>query len=207
MPHGSFAGAYPSPRPRDEVMRELNLNPALPMVACLGAVRRYKGITTAIRAVAALGGRVQLLVAGDPMPDALAQEIEASAKNTPWLRVLLRRLSDREFSDFAAASEAILLPYSQATSSGVLLAAWTLGCGVITSDIRCFSDELAAFPKAGTSAPVGNAAEFANSIQRYLSIDRTDRTAAALAAAAERDWSRCVLPVAAAMRSAPHSQS
>jgi glycosyltransferase involved in cell wall biosynthesis len=207
MPIGNYAGVYPSPRPREDVMKDLHLNPALPLVACLGTVRRYKGIGTAIDAVARLGGRVQLLVAGDPFPDAGAQEIEAAARNAPWLRVLLRRVSDREFSDFASASDAILLPYTRAATSSLLLAAWTLGRGAITSDLRCFSDELAAHPKAGTMAPAGNAAEFADSIQRYLSIDGTDRTAAALAAAATREWSQCVLPVVAAMRSSPDSTS
>jgi glycosyltransferase involved in cell wall biosynthesis len=207
MPIGNYAGVYPGPRPREDVMKDLHLNPALPLVACLGTVRRYKGIRTAIDAVATLGGRVQLLVAGDPFPDAGAHEIEAAASNAPWLRVLLRHVSDREFSDFASASDAILLPYTRAATSSLLLAAWTLGRGAITSDLRCFSDELVAHPQAGTMAPAGDVAKFAESIQRYLSIDGKDRTAAALAAAAARDWSRCVLPVVAAMRSSPDTNA
>jgi beta-1,4-mannosyltransferase len=195
MPHGNFSGAYPRPRPRAEVMAQLGLDPALPLLACLGGVRRYKGIMTAIDAVACLGGRVQLVVAGDPKPCAQADEIAVRAQTAPWLRVLLRRTSDQEFADFSAASEAVLLPYLSATTSGVLFAAWLFERGVIASDIPCFSDELADFPGAGILAPVGDPAAFGRAIEQYLSRSPDERSAAARAAAAAHDWDRCVLPL------------
>jgi glycosyltransferase involved in cell wall biosynthesis len=200
MPIGNFADVYPRPRPRELVMRELGLDPALPLVACLGAVRRYKGIATAIDAVAALGGKVQLLVAGDPKPDVDAAQMMLRAQRTPWLKVLFRRLTDQEFSDFTAASEALILSYSRATTSAVLLTAWTLGRGVVASDLRCFADELSGHPSAGVLARPGDALGFANAIEEYLSLARQDRIAAALEAAQEHAWSRCVTPVVEALQ-------
>ena len=199
VPHGNLRGFYPTPRPRADVMRQLGMDPALPMVACVGAVRRYKGIPTAIDAVAALGGRVQLLVAGNPTPDAGAEEIAARAQRAPWLRVLLRHTSDQEFADFVSASDAILLPYVQATTSAVLLAAWTFERGVVASDIPCFSDELEGHPFAGTLAPVGDAPAFARAIESCLSLSEGDRRSATRAAAAAREWNRCVLPLVTAL--------
>ena len=194
MPHGNFDCAYPNPRPREVVLRELDLDPRKPMVVCLGVVRKYKGIETGIDAVKRLGGRVQLLVAGDPKPDSGADQLKEHS--TQWLRVRLHRLSDQEFSDFTGASDAVLLPYRHATTSGVLLAAWTSGRGVIASNIPCFADELAGDTLAGVLARPGQPIEFARAIESYLSIPVKDREAAALRLAARRDWSYCIRSVA-----------
>jgi glycosyltransferase involved in cell wall biosynthesis len=196
---GNFADTYPCPRPRADVVSELGLDPALPLVSCLGAVRAYKGIVTALDAVAMLKGRVQLLIAGDPDPTIDMRALESRAREQPWTRVLLRRLSDQEFADFTSASDAIVLSYLRATTSSLMLAAWTLGRGVVASDLPCFADELADFPGAGMLAPAGDSVAFANAIDRYLSVPAASRTAAALEAAAAHDWARCVLPVVEAM--------
>ena len=117
VPIGNFDGCYPVPRARLDTLRELGLDPDLPVVSCLGAIRRYKGIKTALDAVAALGGRVQLVVAGAMNADVDIRDLWPTAA-PPWLRLLPHRLSDQQFADLAEASDAILLPYRRATKIG-----------------------------------------------------------------------------------------
>lgn len=192
VPHGNFRGAYPAPRPRAEVRAELGLSDDRPLVACLGAVRDYKGVPTAVDAVAALGGAVQLIVAGDPKPDVDLKDIDARRQGKDWIKLRWQRLSDQEFADVASASDAVLLPYRRATTSGVLLAAWTFGRGVVASDIPCFSDELQLFPGAGVVATPDDARAFAAAITEYLARPAEDRDAAATRAADAREWEHTV---------------
>ena len=46
MPMGAMHEAYPRARPRDAVLRELGLNPTLPVISCLGRIREYKKAST-----------------------------------------------------------------------------------------------------------------------------------------------------------------
>jgi len=200
MPIGNFDNTFPAPRSREEVFETLGLDPRIPLVTCLGTIRRYKGIPIALDAVSRLDGRVQLLVAGDPKPDVDVEVMQHAAATHPWVRVVLRHISDQEFSDFTAASDAILLPYVRATTSAVLLAAWSMGRGVIASDIRCFADELADHPRAGTLAAVDDPAAFAAAIEQYLAMPSDQRRAAVLAASAAHSWPRCVGPLLDAIR-------
>jgi glycosyltransferase involved in cell wall biosynthesis len=200
MPHGNFRGVYPPPRAREIVLSELGLNPAIPMVSCLGAIRPYKGFTLAVDAVSRLGGRVQLVIAGDPKTETDAAELEALRANRPWLRLMLRRTSDQEFSDVLSASDALLLPYRRATTSGVLLTAWSAGRGVIASNISYFADELIEHPNAGVLATPGDPGAFADAIESYLSLPAAERQRAAFAAAAAHEWTQCVGPVVSVLR-------
>ena len=49
-------------------------------------------------------------------------------------------VSDQAYSDIVAAADAVLLPYRKITGSAVLLAAWTLGRGVVASDLPYFRE-------------------------------------------------------------------
>lgn len=200
MPLGNYCGVYPTSRSRADVVRNLGLDPALPLACCIGAVRQYKGVTTAIDAVASLHGRVQLLVAGNPKPDIDAGKIEECVAMMPWARVVLRELTDQEFSDFVSASDVVLLPYLRATTSAVLVTAWTFGRGVVASNLRCFSDEIDQHPLAGAVASVGDAQALAEAIVSYLSVPAEHRSEAARAAASAREWDQCVLPLARVLR-------
>jgi glycosyltransferase involved in cell wall biosynthesis len=195
MPHGNFRGAYPPPRARETVASELGLDPAIPIVSCIGAIRPYKGFTLAVDAGSRLAGRVQLVIAGDPKAAADVAELEALQANRPWLRLLLRRTTDQEFSDIVSASDALLLPYHRATTSGVLLTAWSAGRGVIASNISYFADELIEHPNAGVLATAGDPEAFAQAIEAYLSVPAAERQQAALAAAAAHEWTECVRAV------------
>ena len=67
-----------------------------------------------------------------------------------------RVLTNAEFSDAVAASDAVLLPYHAVTGSGVLFAAWTLGAGVIASDLPFFREMLESRPLGGRTFRLGD---------------------------------------------------
>ena len=200
MPHGNYEGRYPAPRPRDDVLRELGLSADLPVVSCVGGLRSNKGLDTAVAAAAKLRGDTQLVVAGTPQGGFDTDSLRASISAISGAVLIARRISDQEFADIVNISEAVLLPYRQITGSGALLAALTLGRGVIASDLPYFREVLATEPYAGILVQPGNAAALADAIQRYLSIPSSVREEAAAHLASRYEWSKVVCPVVDILR-------
>jgi beta-1,4-mannosyltransferase len=93
----------------------------------------------------------------------------------------------------------VLLPYRQITGSGLLFAAWTLGRGVVASDLPFFREMLAAESPAGLLVPSNDSAALADGIVRYLEIPAAHRSKAALEESARHSWTRCVEPLAQAL--------
>jgi beta-1,4-mannosyltransferase len=195
MSHGNMEGIYPVPRPRATVAAELGLDPERPIVSCLGYLRRYKGLELACQAVQHLQGEVQLLVAGPPRRGYNLRPVRDAAAALPNVILLDRWTTNQEFADFAAASDAVLLPYTQVTTSGALLAAWTLGSGVICSDLPFFRELLPEPSAAGRLFSANSSASLAEAIRSYVSIPREERHAAAIGQSRKYSWATCVRPV------------
>lgn len=200
MPHGNYVGVYPPARPREVVLRELGLDPHLPVVGCVGMLRDYKGLDLAFEAVARLSGRVQLICAGGPHPSYDVEALRAKASGMSSAALVARSLSDQEFADYCAACDVMLFPYRKITGSGALLAALSLRRGVVASDLPYFRELLAGHPDAGVLVPPGDVAALARAIESFLAIDPSRRTIAARDLADQFAWEKVIPPVAAALQ-------
>jgi glycosyltransferase involved in cell wall biosynthesis len=204
MHHGDPAPAYPRPRPRAEVLADLGLDPQRPLVSCLGRLRHYKGLDIACAAIERLNGRVQLVIGGPRNAGFDVVPILAMIARTPGV-VIERHLTDQEFADLTAASDAVLLPYRAITGSGALFAAIGLGRGVVAADLPYFTEILADEPDAGVTVAGWDPAAWAEGISRYLERPAAVRNRAALRLAARYSWDRCVDPLVAALGVRPGS--
>lgn len=200
MPQGNYDGWYPRPRPRAEVANELGLSPELPTLVLVGALRPYKGVEHAIDAVRQFGGSIQLVIAGTPKPGFDVDSLLKEARWSSWLACVPRPLSDQEFADIVTAGTGLLLPYTKITTSGVLLAGWTLSRGAVTSPAPYFQDLFAEHPTAGRAADDLSRESLSTAIEAYLAIPEDVRWRAARSAADAYPWSACVLPVIDALR-------
>jgi len=196
---GDPAAAYPRPRPRLDVLGELRLDPRRPVVSCFGRLREYKGLDLACAAVERLNGRVQIIIGGPINAGFDVTPLARSVTRTTGGMLIDRRLTDQEFADLTAASDAILLPYRAITGSSALLAALGLGRGVVTSDLPYFQEILADEPDAGVTVPGWNPDAWADGILRYLERPASVRSRAALRVAARYSWDECVKPLVAAL--------
>jgi glycosyltransferase involved in cell wall biosynthesis len=200
--HGSYKGAYPAPRDKAEALAQFGLRADVPVVSCLGLLRRYKGVDLACDAADALAGRVQLLIAGQPQRsfdvDALLRRAAASSGR---IVAIPRVLNEREFADATAISDAVLLPYRTVTGSGVLFAAWTMGAGVIASDLPFFREMLEGSPLLGRTFRAADSSDLARAIDSYLAIPRDERRHAIEAVVEELAPERVVAPFVEALRS------
>jgi glycosyltransferase involved in cell wall biosynthesis len=181
------------------VLAGLHLDPHRPVVACFGWLREYKGLDLACAAIGRLKGRVQLVIAGPRHVDFDAAPLRATIARLPTCALIERQLTDQEFADLTAASDAVLLPYRAITGSSALLAALGFGRGVVTSDLPYFREILADEPDAGMTVSAWDAAAWAQAVMQYLERPADVRSAAALRLAARYSWDRCVEPLVAAL--------
>jgi beta-1,4-mannosyltransferase len=199
MPIGELASAYPSPRPRMEVLKPLGLEPEKPTVACLGRLRDYKGLDVACEAVRRLDGRVQLVIGGPRNAGFDVDPLRNVVERTSGLVLIERDLTRQEFADIMAASDAALLSYRKITGSAALLSALGFGRGVIASDLAYFREILEDEPDAGILVPSRDPNDWAHAIEAYLSRPSDKRSRAANRLAARYSWDRSVEPLVAAL--------
>jgi len=195
MKHGNYDGIYPDPQPKEEVLRRLHLDPGKPTVCCLGAIRAYKGIDIAVQAITELSGGVQLIVAGQPLQKFEIDSIMQQANNNDYIKIIPKKINDQAFSNFVSASDAMLLPYRKITGSGAFMAAVTLGCGVVASDLPYFREMLDGFELAGELYSPQTPDRLAAAINKYIRIPQELRSASARKLADKCNWSEVVTPV------------
>jgi glycosyltransferase involved in cell wall biosynthesis len=200
MPIGECASEYPPARPRTDVLRELGLDPSLPVVSCLGRLRGYKGLDLACAAIDRLRGRVQLIIGGPRHADFDVAPIAEAARPGSGIVFVEQALSAQAYSDLMGASDAVLLPYRAITGSAVLLSALASGRGVIASDLPFFREILSGAPDAGVLVPGRDPGTWADRIVEYLAVPAAARSTAALRLAGQYSWDRCVEPLVAALR-------
>lgn len=199
-PIGNYGRRYPDPRPREVVLRELDLSPDLPMLCCVGFLGPRKGLDIACNALQRVKPAVQLLIAGRATPEYTEELRRALSPLGPRGLLVSRFVSDQEFADFIGASEAMVLPYRKITGSSAALASLTLGRGIIGSDLPFFQETLQPEPDAGRLFHEGDPMAMATAVEDYLRLPVEHRRAAALRLAEYFSWERCVQPVVKAMQ-------
>jgi glycosyltransferase involved in cell wall biosynthesis len=201
-PHPNYDGVFPPARPRERTEAELGLPPGRTLLLCFGGIRHYKGFDVAIEAMRHLrGGRFHLLIIGRG-PSRVSGRLRALAGARTDITLLLDGpASDQLVADAIAASDVVLLPYREVTTSGALLAALTLSRGVIASDLPYFREVLSPHGQAGEFAAPGDAAALAAAIEAYGAVDIATRGRAARAIADRCPISAAVQPLADWLRS------
>jgi len=154
-----------------------------------GLLREYKGLDVLVRALPEMP-EARLVVAGDPLDPvepirALASELGV-ADRIEWH---LRFIPDEEVVTLMEASAAVVLPYRQLDSSGVLATAIGYGRPVVVTDVGSLGEIVREFG-AGKVIPPDDERALAQACNELLlSSGELERAAAgARAAAAALTW-------------------
>jgi glycosyltransferase involved in cell wall biosynthesis len=154
VPHGDygFLGALAPELPEE------------PMILSFGRIVAYKGLDVLCRAERLLAGRLdpyEVCIAGEGDPGVFAAEIGPSGR----VRVLNRFLDDAEVAALFRRARLVVLPYRQASQSGVAAIALALGKPLIVSDAGGLP-EAVGHGEAGVIVPAGDAEALAGAIAR-----------------------------------------
>lgn len=138
--------------------------PEEPLILCFGRVVRYKGIEVLCRAERLLAERLsgyELVVAGEGDPSFFMEDIGPSGRVT----LLNRFLADEEVAALFRRARLVVLPYTEASQSGVLAIAFAFGKPAIVTTVGGLP-EAVAFGKAGLLVPPNDEAALAEAIER-----------------------------------------
>jgi glycosyltransferase involved in cell wall biosynthesis len=151
-----------------------------------GLLRAYKGLDLLVQALARVP-EARLVVAGDPVDPVepiRRLAFEQGVRNRIEWR--LGFLPDAEVSTLMAGAAAVVLPYRQADSSGVLATAFAHGRPAIVSDVGGLADAVRAY-HAGLVVPPDDVEALADAC-RALLADPGPAYRGALAARAGLSW-------------------
>ena len=141
IPHGHYAGAYPDDIDPGEARRRLGLPAEARVIAFVGWVRPYKGVTELIEAFAALpDADARLVVAGRAIDEAYADRVSALASADPRVRLDLGFVPEDELQVYLRAADVVATPFQEILTSGSVLLAMSFGRAVIAPRRGCVAD-------------------------------------------------------------------
>jgi glycosyltransferase involved in cell wall biosynthesis len=158
-----------------------------------GLIRHYKGLDVLVSALPEIRRRVpdvRLVVAGDPLePVEPVQELASSLGVDAAIEWRLEFVPDADVAQLVASAAAVVLPYREIESSGVLALAFGHGRPAVVSDLGAVGDAVREFG-AGRAVPAEDARALADACADLLT-DRVELRLAydgALAARAALTW-------------------
>ena len=145
------------------------------IVALVGHIRGYKGLGVLDRAwdeVARRRPTARLVVAGEPVGRA-GRELARSATRSQRVTVISRYLEDAELRWVLANARVVVLPYTDASQSGVLPLALRLAEQVVVSDAGGLGEQLSQLGSPGAAVscvPAGESAALARALHAALCV-------------------------------------
>ena len=120
-----------------EVAREkLGLDPNKHTLLFFGLIRAYKGLDLLINAMGKLGHEYQLVVAGEMYGDEkFYRELISKSPNVSNIHLFNKYISDDEVQYFFSSADVCVLPYRNATQSGVTATSFFFNIPVIATNV------------------------------------------------------------------------
>jgi glycosyltransferase involved in cell wall biosynthesis len=141
IPHGHYAGAYPDAIGREEARRRLELPTDARVVAFVGWVRPYKGVTELLEAFATLpDADARLVIAGKALDAGYADRVTALAAADDRVRLNLGFVPDDELQVYLRAADVVATPFLEIFTSGSVLLAMSFGKAVIAPRRGCVAE-------------------------------------------------------------------
>ncbi|MFV2064954.1 MAG: glycosyltransferase [Chloroflexota bacterium] len=143
VPHGHYAGAYPDTLTRAAARGRLDVPDDARLVAFVGWVRPYKGVTELLEAFAEVAEpSARLVVAGRALDDAYALRLRELAAADDRVALELGFIPDDKLQLYLRAADVVAAPFLEIFTSGSVLLAMSFGRAVIAPRRGCIADTL-----------------------------------------------------------------
>lgn len=126
IPHGHAPQPFGPLVSRQQARKQLGLAGDIPIFLCLGMIKPYKGLDTAIAAMEQLS-QAHLIIAGNPSDKQYLSFIHRQTAMLTNITVKPYYLTDTEAALYLSACDALILPYREITTSGMLVNAQAAG--------------------------------------------------------------------------------
>lgn len=146
VPHGHFGDAYPPVMERRAARERLGIQPDARVLLFFGQIRRYKGVASLLEAFRQLDSEeTRLIIAGQPKPAVLAQELRDQASRDPRVKLDFGFIPTEPLIAYISACDIVVLPYEGTLTSGAAILAASCGRPIIGPRLGCMQD----FPADG----------------------------------------------------------
>lgn len=134
-PHGHYRGVYRDDLSKREARRKLNVADSATVIAFLGGIRPYKNLPSLIRVFSKLRDKnLVLLIAGNPVSESIAEDINRLAKNDPRIRLHLSLVQEDEIQLYLKAADLVALPFREILNSGSAMLSLSFGCPILVPE-------------------------------------------------------------------------
>jgi glycosyltransferase involved in cell wall biosynthesis len=129
IPHGNYDGCYRNDAARERDLKErLGIDDSTLTLLFFGAVREYKGVLKLIAAFKQTkNAHLKLVIAGNPHDEKLRHRVIEAARTDPRIALKLEFIEDRDVAPLFALSNAVVIPFERALTSGSTVLAMTMG--------------------------------------------------------------------------------
>lgn len=179
---------------REEARIRLGVSNTDPVILFFGFVRKYKGLHHLLKAMPEIVSRIshiRLLIAGDfgEDRDEYLEEIE-KYENTGNILLKEGYCPDREVELYFSACNLVVLPYEEATQSGIAQIAFGFGRPVIATEVGGLP-EVVSEAQTGYIVPPSDPKALAEAIIRFFIEKREEEFVANISREAKRfSWDR-----------------
>jgi beta-1,4-mannosyltransferase len=119
IPHGHYRDAYHNSISREEARRALQINGDELVIAFIGHISPYKGVSRLIKIFKELNLKnSKLIIAGQPNSSSLARHLQDIASNDDRIGFYFEFISSDDIQKFMGATDLIVLPYLEILNSG-----------------------------------------------------------------------------------------
>lgn len=212
VPHGHYLHAYPNTIDRESARQRLGLPSGAYVYLCLGQVRPYKGLDQLITAFMRLEEPGStLMIAGRTESEEYRTHLETLASAHANVRLFPGYVADDELQVFFNAADACVFPYRRATTSGAALLAFSFGKPIVAPAIGPFPELIGSNKRASANGAGATESgilfhpdqdDLGKALSEVQCLSPARAKAAALATAADRDWTVLGAKHAAAYRHA-----
>jgi glycosyltransferase involved in cell wall biosynthesis len=173
-----------------EARLQLGLDPQKKTLLFFGLIRPYKGLSELIAAFALLDDSYQLLIAGEVYGD--EQVYRLALQKLPYSnwKFVNRYLPDAEVDTYFAAADLVVLPYLNATQSGIRAMALSQKRAVLCTNVGGLAEGLQA-QGHGFELPSVAPLAFSNEVQKLFNqgdIENCNLSLSALHLDLEQAW-------------------
>jgi glycosyltransferase involved in cell wall biosynthesis len=139
IPHGNFNESYENTISKEKARNNLNIPDNSRALLCFGFIRKNRGYEYLLEAVKDMENTI-VVIAGKLEDKEVYRNLLAYEKRLPQLRLFVKWIPDEEIQYYFNASDIVVLPYTDITTSGVIPLAYAFSRPVITTNIGGLRD-------------------------------------------------------------------
>jgi glycosyltransferase involved in cell wall biosynthesis len=168
IPHGNFNESYENTISKEKARNNLNIPDNSRALLCFGFIRKNRGYEYLLDAVKDMENTI-VVIAGKLEDKDVYRNLLAYEKRLPQLRLFVKWIPDEEIQYYFNASDIVVLPYTDITTSGVIPLAYAFSRPVITTNIGGLRDIVNY--DTGVIVPARDVEALRNAIENIFSRD------------------------------------